>query len=76
VVLGAALARDEDPYVLPGVWLDIDAESEGDGFVVTVQTDALPIAEGVLERARRFAAQLRILPSATRLSDAQGERAP
>jgi hypothetical protein len=58
VVLGAASARAEDPYVLPGVWLDIDAGSEGDGFVVAVQTNALPDARGVLARARRFAALL------------------
>lgn len=58
VVLGAALARAEDPYILPGVWLDIDAQSEGDGFVVTVQAVGLPNAQEVLARARRFAARL------------------
>jgi hypothetical protein len=57
VVLGAASARDDDPYVLPGAWLDIDADSDGDGFVVAVRSDALGDARGVLERARRFAAE-------------------
>jgi hypothetical protein len=48
---------DDDPYVLPDVWLDISAESEGDGFVVLVRTDDLAAARRVLERARRFAAR-------------------
>jgi hypothetical protein len=56
VVLGAARALPDDPYVLPGAWLDLDASSEGDGFVVAVQADALVDARRVLERARRFAA--------------------
>jgi hypothetical protein len=56
VVLGTASARDQDPYVLPGAWLQIDADSEGDGFVVAVRTDVLPDAKDVLQRARRFLA--------------------
>jgi hypothetical protein len=56
VVLGTAPAHDEDPYSLPGVWLHIDADSDGDGFVVAVRTDALPDAKDVLQRARRFVA--------------------
>ncbi len=54
VVLGGASPSETDPYVLPGAWLDIDAESEGDGFVVAVRTDDVRSAKGVLERARRF----------------------
>jgi hypothetical protein len=57
VLLGQIREPPDDPYVLPGVWLDIDADSEGDGFVVAVQTNALPSARSVLERARRFASQ-------------------
>jgi hypothetical protein len=48
---------DDDPFVLPDVWLDITADSAGDGFVVFVRTDSLPDARRVLERARRFAAK-------------------
>jgi hypothetical protein len=57
VLLGQIREPVDDPYVLPGVWLDIDADSEGDGFVVAVQTNALASARSVLERARRFASQ-------------------
>jgi hypothetical protein len=54
VLLGQIRGPVDDPYVLPGVWLDIDADSDGDGFVVAVQTNALASARDVLERARRF----------------------
>jgi hypothetical protein len=54
VVLGTAPARDADPYFSPGVWLDIDADSEGDGFVVAVETNAFDNAKDVLRRARLF----------------------
>src|SRR5271166_5204308 len=33
-VLGGAAAPDDDPYVLPGQWVDLAVSSEGDGFVV------------------------------------------
>jgi hypothetical protein len=54
VVLGTAPMRDEDPYVLPGAWLDIDASSEGDGFMVAVQANTIDDAKRVLRRARLF----------------------
>jgi hypothetical protein len=56
VVLGTTPEFQSDPYVLPGRWLDIDADSDGDGFVVAVKADALSDARDVLARARRFAA--------------------
>jgi hypothetical protein len=43
-----------DPYVLPDRWVDIDVDSEGDGFVAQVQSDKFDDAREVLERARRF----------------------
>ncbi len=46
----------EDPYTLAGQWLDIDVDSERDGFVVRVQADDPAAARVVLERAKRFAA--------------------
>lgn len=55
VTLGQAAAPAEDPYVLPGDWLDIDVDSTGDGFVVVIQADEMDAARHVLERARRFA---------------------
>jgi len=54
VVLGTAPMRDEDPYVLPGAWLDLDVSSEGDGFVVAVQASTIDDAKRVLQRARLF----------------------
>ncbi len=56
VTLGKAEARVDDPYVLPGTWLDLDVDSEGDGFVVQVRTDVTDPARRVLERAQRFTA--------------------
>jgi hypothetical protein len=55
VVLGAAPAPPDDPYILPGRWVDIDVDSEGDGFVAQVRVDVFADAKEILERARRFA---------------------
>jgi hypothetical protein len=60
VVLGATVALPDDPYVLAGQWLDIAVESEGDGFAVRVEPEAIRERETpreILERARRFAAR-------------------
>jgi hypothetical protein len=56
VVLGAAQPAADDPYAVAGTWLDIDVDSDKDGFVVQVGSDDLPTARDALERARRFAA--------------------
>ncbi|HEX8795267.1 MAG TPA: hypothetical protein VF765_30170 [Polyangiaceae bacterium] len=56
VVLGRAAAGADDPYVLPDHWLDIDVESEGDGFAVLVRTEEMDSARQVLSRAQRYAA--------------------
>jgi hypothetical protein len=53
VTLGKAPGLPDDPYVLPDVWLDINADSEGDGFVVRVQADQFDDAREVLARAKR-----------------------
>jgi hypothetical protein len=55
VVLGTAAPFADDPYAAPGRWLDIDVDSEKDGFVVTVGSDDVPTARDAIERARRFA---------------------
>jgi hypothetical protein len=51
--LGRVEAQSDDPYVLPGRWLDIDVHSEGDGFSVRVTTDSIADAKKVLDRAQR-----------------------
>jgi hypothetical protein len=58
VVLGVAIAPPDDPYSLPGHWLDIDVDAERDAFVVRVEPsklDDFDAARAVLERAKRFA---------------------
>jgi hypothetical protein len=55
VILGQASALADDPYVVPDHWLDIDVESEGDGFAILVRTDDTDIARQVLARAQRYA---------------------
>lgn len=56
VLLGRVPGAADDPYVLEGNWLDIDVDSEGDGFVVSILADDRDAAQRVLERAQRFAA--------------------
>jgi hypothetical protein len=56
-VLGAEKIAADDPYVLPGRWVSLDVDSEGDGFVVLVRVDALDDAKEILARARTFAAR-------------------
>jgi hypothetical protein len=57
VILATAQPPVDDPYALAGRWLDIDVDSDKDGFVVQVGSDDLPTARDVLERAKRFAAR-------------------
>ena len=56
VTLGRAAPMVDDPYVLDGQWLRLKVRSDGDGFVVSVQTDVLEQAKIVLARAERFGA--------------------
>lgn len=53
--LGQEVAPADDPYVLPGSWVEIEVDSEGDGFVVDARVDEFEPARQVLDRARRFA---------------------
>ena len=55
VVLGTTPPAADDPYVLADRWLDIDVDSEKDGFVVRVESDDIASARTVLDRAKRFA---------------------
>jgi len=59
VLLGSENELPSDPYTLPGTWLDIDAQSQGDGFTVAVRSDDFSTAKHVLERARQFVASSR-----------------
>ena len=53
-VLGAAPSVPDDPFVLPGRWLDLDVGTEADGFVVVARADNLGDAKQVLARARHY----------------------
>jgi hypothetical protein len=55
VALGDSPAMVNDPYVLPGAWLDIDVDSTGDGLVAAVEVSRFDDARLILDRARRFA---------------------
>jgi len=57
VALGELAPLADDPYVLPGSWLDLDALSARDSFVILVSADDFEDARQVLERARRFVAR-------------------
>jgi len=56
VLLGEAPALADDPYVLTGHWLDIDVESEGDGFAILVRSDESDTARQALDKAQRYSA--------------------
>jgi hypothetical protein len=59
VLLGEIGPRVDDPYAVAEHWLDIDVDSEGDGFAVLVRTDEMETARLVYQRAQRFAASPR-----------------
>jgi hypothetical protein len=56
VVLGQVRPSERDLYSLDGRWLDIDTESEGDGFVAFVRTREVRDARVLLGRARALVA--------------------
>jgi len=57
VALGEVPAGVNDPYVLPGRWVDLDAASAHDSFVIVVSGDDFEDAREILDRARRFVGQ-------------------
>jgi hypothetical protein len=59
VVLGKSETVVDDPFVLPNRWIDVDVDTEADGFVVLVRADSFEDAKRILERARRFASSSR-----------------
>jgi hypothetical protein len=56
VVLRGDPSATDDPYSLPGRWLDFDVSSEADGFVVLARVTSIDDARVVLDRAKHFAA--------------------
>ena len=57
VALGEVAPVADDPYVLPGSWLDLDATSARDSYVIVVSAGDIEDDRQVLERARRFVAR-------------------
>ncbi len=50
--LGQLPALEGDPTLLPDRWVDVDVESDRDGFVVLLRTDEFDSAQRVLARAK------------------------
>jgi hypothetical protein len=76
VTLGRAAPFPDDPYVLDGAWLGVKVRSDGDGFIVGIQTDVLPQAKLVLANAQRFGAHVRVAAGATGPASAPSSAAP
>lgn len=51
----------EDPYVLPGSWVEIDVSQTNLGLVVAVLSDSPDEARRIVERAHRFAPSARLV---------------
>ena len=60
VVLGKAPELPDDPYVLPGSWLNIDVSTTKDGLMASVLTDNPDNARIIVERAHKFAPAARL----------------
>jgi hypothetical protein len=54
VALGLASAADNDPYVLPNDWLEIQVHEKGSSFVVATRAGTREAAAAALDRAKRF----------------------
>jgi hypothetical protein len=61
VTLGNATELPDDPYVLPGSWLDIDVSATKNGLVASVLSDSPDDARRVVDRAHKFAPSARLL---------------
>jgi hypothetical protein len=61
VTLGSAPELPEDPYVLPGRWLEIDVSPTNQGLMAAVLTDSPDDARRVIERAHKFAPSARLV---------------
>ena len=61
VTLGRAPELPEDPYVLPGSWLEIDVSATNQGLMAAVLTDSPDDARRVVVRAHKFAPSARLV---------------
>ena len=61
VALGHARELPEDPYVLPGSWLEIDVSATNEGLMAAVLTNSPDDALRVIERAHKFAPSARLV---------------
>jgi len=61
VTLGEAHELPDDPYVLPGSWLEIDVSATNEGLVADVFTDSPDEAPRIVERAHKFAPSARLV---------------
>jgi hypothetical protein len=61
VVLGVTPELPQDPYVLPGYWLEIDVSATNEGLMAAVLTDSPDEARRVVERAHNFAPSARLV---------------
>ena len=61
VILGDATELPDDPFVLPGAWLDIDVTSTNEGLMAAVRSDSPDDARRVVERAHKFAPTARLV---------------
>jgi hypothetical protein len=58
VLLGKAPPLVDDPYSAAPAWVDISADSEGNGFAVSVESFDFDTANAELARARRYLASV------------------
>jgi hypothetical protein len=61
VTLGHAPELPQDPYVLPGSWLEIEVSPTNEGLMAAVLTDSPDDARRVVERAHNFAPSARLV---------------
>jgi hypothetical protein len=62
VILGdAPELLPDDPFVLPGFWLEIDVSSTNEGLMAAVLTDNPDDARRIVERAHKFAPSARLM---------------
>jgi hypothetical protein len=61
VVLGQAPELPQDPYVLPGSWLEIEVSATKEGLMASVLSTSPDDARRALERAHNFAPSARLV---------------
>ncbi len=54
VAFGEACPSNDDPYRPAHAWVDIDVQSDHDGYIVRLTSDDVDDAHAILDRARAF----------------------